>query len=65
MAEDSTPSETAAEAPEVVEPKIMCYVSKEMVPLSETVEVAYDDRKTFRVLPKYIKFKSDAEASAE
>lgn len=41
---------------EKAEPKIMCYVSKEMVPVSETVEVEYSHGKTFRVLPKYVKF---------
>ncbi len=41
---------------EKAEPKIMCYVSKEMVPVSQTVEVEYSHGKTFRVLPKYVKF---------
>ena len=41
---------------EKAEPKIMCYVSKEMVPVSKTVEVEYSHGKTFRVLPKYVKF---------
>ena len=35
---------------------IMCYVSKKMVPLSETVEVDYGNNKKYRVLPKYIKY---------
>lgn len=53
---------TAGAAPqeEIVEPKIMCYVSKEMVPLSKTVEVEYSHGKKFRVLPKYIKFRDES-----
>lgn len=42
--------------------KIMCFVSKQMVPLNETVEIEYAPRKKVRVLPKYIKYE---EASAE
>ena len=45
------------------EPKIMCYVSKEMVPLSKTVEVDYGGGKTFRVLPKYVKFQTEISES--
>ena len=36
--------------------KIMCFVSKQMVPLSETVEVEYAPGKKVRVLPRYVKF---------
>lgn len=36
--------------------KIMCFVSKEMVPINETVEVEYGPGKKVRVLPKYIKY---------
>ena len=36
--------------------KIMCFVSKEMVPINETVEVLYGPGKKVRVLPKYIKY---------
>jgi hypothetical protein len=38
------------------EPRIMCYVSKEMVPMSSTIEVEYEAGKSFRVLPKYVKY---------
>jgi len=38
------------------EQKIMCFVSKQMVAQSETVEVEYAPRKKVRVLPKYVKF---------
>lgn len=41
--------------PEVSEQKIMCFVSKKMVPISETVEVEYMPHKKVNVLPKYIK----------
>jgi hypothetical protein len=59
MADDRRPTEGAGEAPE--ELKIMCYVSKEMVPLSQTVEVEYAANKKFRVLPKYVKFEQASE----
>lgn len=36
--------------------KIMCFVSKEMVPINETVETEYKPGKKVRVLPKYIKY---------
>ena len=36
--------------------KIMCFVSKQMVPLNETVEVDYAPGKKVRVLPRYVKF---------
>jgi hypothetical protein len=41
--------------------KIMCFVSKEMVPINETVEIEYMPGKKVRVLPKYIKYDRDAE----
>jgi len=47
------------EAAPVDEPKIMCYVSKKMVPKSKTVEVEYSSGKKVWVLAKYIKY--DAE----
>lgn len=39
--------------------KIMCFVSKKMVLLSDTVEVEYSPGKKVRVLPKYVKFEQD------
>jgi hypothetical protein len=39
--------------------KIMCFVSKEMVPINETVEVQYMPGKKVRVLPKYIRYETD------
>lgn len=45
--------------------KIMCFVSKKMVPINETEEVAYKPGKKVRVMPKYIKFdRGEDEASA-
>jgi GTP cyclohydrolase I len=37
----------------------MCFVSKEMVPINETVEVQYMPGKKVRVLPKYIRYETD------
>lgn len=39
--------------------KIMCFVSKEMVPINETVEILYGPGKKVRVLPKFIKYDQD------
>lgn len=39
--------------------KIMCFVSKKMVPISDTVEVEYSPGKNVRVLPKYVKFEQE------
>jgi len=57
MADDMTNNETE-ETTEPAEPEeqIMCYISKQMVPISETVEVNYGNNKKYRVLPKYIKY---------
>lgn len=46
------------------EQKIMCFVSKKMVPISQTVEVEYAPHKIVRVLPKYIKGTEIAEDEA-
>ena len=63
MAEESaeaTPKTEEVEAPKPSEQKIMCFVSKEMVPLSSTVEVEYSHGKKVRVLPRYVKFDTAA-----
>lgn len=44
----------------VDEPKIMCYVSKKMIPKSNTVEVEYSHGKKVWVSAKYIKYDTDA-----
>jgi len=52
-------SEQTNEEPKTTEePKelIMCYISKKMVPVDETVEVSYGVSKKYRVLPKYLKY---------
>ena len=70
MAEDETPEEQEAsdhredEDEEMTEQefrdsggqKIMCFVSKEMVPINQTVELEYMPGKKVRVLPKYVKY---------
>jgi hypothetical protein len=35
--------------------KIMCFVSKKMVPLEDTIEVEFTAGKSYRVLPKYVR----------
>ncbi len=40
----------------VEEQRIMCFISKKMVPISQTVEVEYMPHKKVRVLPKYIRY---------
>ncbi len=67
MAEENENVETEAAAAPAEEKKpsgqkIMCFVSKQMVPLEETVEIEYAPRKKVRVLPKYIKFGDEASA---
>ena len=52
--DDEEEQEPVAE--KVEEPKIMCFVSKKMVPISQTVELEYMAHKKVRVLPEYIKF---------
>lgn len=55
---NETTKKEAAAAPS--EQKIMCFVSKQMVPLSQTVEVEYAPGKKVRVLPRYVKFEQSA-----
>jgi len=55
--------EETPEAPVEDEPKIMCYVSKRMVPKSKTVEVEYAPGRKVWVLSKYIHYTLNAEAS--
>ncbi|MFB6372084.1 MAG: hypothetical protein ABEN55_02985 [Bradymonadaceae bacterium] len=40
--------------------KIMDFVSKQMVPINETVEIEFKPGKKVRVQPKYIKFDREA-----
>jgi hypothetical protein len=49
MAEETKTEETKKEL-------VMCYISKQTVPVSETVEVQYSADKKYRVLPKYIRY---------
>lgn len=41
--------------------KIMCFVSKQMVPINQTVELEYMPGKKVRVMPKYIKYDLEEE----
>ncbi len=68
MAEEDTSQEASSEEEQQEEEeeqkqysgeKIMCFVSKEMVPIEETVELEVQEHKKVRVLPKYIKFDLD------
>lgn len=36
--------------------KVICYLSKKSVPMSETVEVKYNDKGVFRVQADLVKF---------
>ncbi len=40
--------------------KIMCFVSKRMVHIEDTVEVQYAPGKSYRILEKFIRFNQDA-----
>ena len=48
MAEETAKAEKKEES-------VVCYISKKVVPMSETVEVSYGAGKKYRVLPKYLK----------
>lgn len=48
-----------AEAVEEKSQKIMCFVSKQMVPLDSTIEIEYAPRKKVRVLPRYVKYATE------
>ncbi len=45
------------------EQKIMCFVSKKMVPISQTIEIEYMAHKNVRVLPRYIKYSGDEQSA--
>lgn len=61
MADEETTNETAEESEETKKSsqKIMCFVSKKMVPINETVEIEYAPGKKVQVLPKYVKYDQD------
>ena len=61
MTEVSNTPETPAPSIED-EPKIMCYVSKRMVPKSQTVEVEYAPSRKVWVLARYIHYPTGADA---
>jgi len=55
-------TESTKQEPKEAQPKIMCYISKKMVPIDETIEIPYDSNKSFRVMPRYIKYDPDDSA---
>jgi hypothetical protein len=55
MADDKNAAQ-GGEQEEQKSEKIMCFVSKQMVPIEDTVEVEYQGHKKVRVLPRYIKY---------
>lgn len=63
-AEEATEQKAAADQEErdTGGQKIMCFVSKEMVPINQTVELEYMPGKKVRVLPKYVKFELEESA---
>ncbi len=51
-----TEEEEAAPEKQYSGEKIMCFVSKKMVPIEDTVELEIQPHKKVRVLPRYIKY---------
>lgn len=51
-----TADEQSGEEEVKKEQRVMCYISKQMVPISQTVEVVYSPRKKYRVKPEYVKY---------
>lgn len=60
MAEETPNVPTDDEAKKLSGEKIMCFVSKQMVPIEDTVELEVQEHKKVRVLPKYVKYDQDA-----
>ena len=64
--ENETPVETATEesaeesGKDYSGRKIMCFVSKSMVPIEDTIEVEYAKGKSYRVLEQYVRFEQGA-----
>lgn len=56
MSDETQNEQVGTEEKEYSGQKIMCYVSKKMVPMEDTVEMEYAPGKAVRVLPKYIRF---------
>ena len=54
--EQNTPETEEKEKKQYSGEKIMCFVSKKMVPIEDTVELEVQAHKKVRVLPKYIKY---------
>lgn len=54
--ETNVDQEQAEEQTQYSGEKIMCFVSKKMVNIEDTVELEIQPHKKVRVLPKYIKY---------
>jgi hypothetical protein len=59
--EEQTEEQTEQEKRESGGQKIMCFVSKEMVPINQTVELEYMPGKKVRVMPEFIKYDFEQE----
>lgn len=63
MAKESKEVTSTEETKQYSGEKIMCFVSKKMVAIEDTVELEVQPHKKVRVLPKYIKY-DDGKANA-
>lgn len=54
--EDELTEEEKLAAAKAAEEKVVCYLSKQSVPISDTVEVKYNDEGVFRVQRHLVKF---------
>jgi|GEM_PF-5185746 len=55
-AEDELTDEEKLAAAKAAEEKVVCYLSKRSVPISDTVEVKYNNEGVFRVQRHLVKF---------
>jgi uncharacterized protein YxjI len=62
MSEQDTDTQTNTDAAPVEYSgrQIMCFVSKKMVPIEDTVEVEYAKGQTFQVLRRYVRYANKA-----
>lgn len=63
-AEESAESDEESDAPKSEEEHIMCFISKEMVPVSKTVTVPYDGNTSHQVHQRFVKFELNQEESS-
>ena len=62
--EESAESDEEGDATKSDEEHIMCYISKEMVPVSKTVSVPYDGNTAHQVHQRFVKFEFNQEESS-